>query len=116
MISLLFSLILTSHAACDKPVSYLTEGQSAPCTGYLFTPEKELEVRYKINSYDNLTELTKKQEELIDILNKRIENNQKQIGLYQDKESSGYFTQLLYFGMGVLATTLIANTVLHNVR
>ena len=37
-----------SYAACAKPVQSLTEGQAAPCTGYLFSPEKELEVRIAV--------------------------------------------------------------------
>lgn len=120
MISLLFSLLVsTSHAACDKPVTALQEGQAAPCTGYLFTPEKELEVRFKTNTYDKLTELTKKQDEMIDVLNLRIDNNQKQISLYEQKiqqnQSTEFYQKLLYFGLGVLTTTVIANTVIHNV-
>lgn len=119
MISLILSLIVSSHAACDKPVSYLQEGASAPCSGYLFTPEKELEVRFKINTYDKLTELTLKQDEMIEILNKRIDSNQKQIGLYEQKiniqQSNEFYQKVIYFGLGVLTTTIIANTVINNV-
>lgn len=111
--------MVSAQAACDKPVSYLQEGTQAPCTGYLFTPEKELEVRYKINTYDKLVELTTKQDQMIDLLNKRIDSNQKQIGLYEEKinlqQSTEFYQKLLYFGLGVITTTIIANTVIHNV-
>lgn len=34
-----------AYAACDKPVTYLLNGTPAPCDGYLFTPDKERELR-----------------------------------------------------------------------
>ena len=75
LISLILSLIIYSgysNAECSKPVNYLTEGTKAPCTGYLFTPEKEAEVRDKIIKFDTLNELTKKQDEMITVLGARI--------------------------------------------
>lgn len=48
LLSLLLSisLALPAHATeCSKPVTLLNEGTPAPCKGFLFSPEKESEVR-----------------------------------------------------------------------
>ena len=69
---LTLSLILpqnTAAATCEKPVTLLNEGASAPCRGYLFTPEKELEVRIVNEDYK--------------ILQKEIEFKDLQIGKLQ---------------------------------
>ena len=47
------------YAGCEKPVSHLVKDQKAPCEGYLFSPEKELEVRIKNENYKLLLEQTK---------------------------------------------------------
>lgn len=36
---------------CDNPVTHLKKGEPAPCTGYLFSPEKEQEVRITVQEY-----------------------------------------------------------------
>lgn len=46
-------------AECDKPVTPLKTGEQAPCLGYLFSPEKELEVRVKNEEFKLLMEQTK---------------------------------------------------------
>ena len=46
LIILLLSLSITFPAwACDKPVLRLLKNEKAPCEGFLFSPEKELELR-----------------------------------------------------------------------
>lgn len=120
LLPLFLMISLTANANCDKPVTSLKEGDKAPCQGYLFTEQKELEVRYKIETYDTMSNLVKKQDEMINILTQRIDNNQKQIDVYdqklQNQASSEFYQKLIYFGLGVLTTTIIANTVIHNVR
>jgi hypothetical protein len=71
-IALTISLPISSFADCTKPVTSLEEGAKAPCTGYLFTPEKELEVR-----------LMKKESEL---LKAETENLNLMIDKYKKKE------------------------------
>jgi hypothetical protein len=44
-IILLFSHINAYSTSCSKNVAYLEEGKTAPCTGYLFSPDQELKVR-----------------------------------------------------------------------
>lgn len=73
---------LTSFATeCGKPVTLLPEGTPAPCRGFLFTPDKELEVR-----------LLSKEKELleseVDTKNKLIDR------LKKDNELSGQVLQL----------------------
>lgn len=77
MKSLILSILLFSQisfAVCDKPVTYLQEGKSAPCNGYLFTPEQEKQVREDIYALGKYKELVKMQDDLVGTLNERIDN------------------------------------------
>jgi hypothetical protein len=68
---LALSLPLNSFAAeCSAPVKLLEEGSSAPCRGYLFSPEKELEVRIKYKEHSLI-------KDELDSLNKMVEKLQK---------------------------------------
>lgn len=69
---LLFSQI--SFGACDKPVTYLTEGTPAKCNGYLFTPEQEKQVREDVFALGKYKELVKMQDDLVGTLNERVDN------------------------------------------
>lgn len=97
-------------AECLKPVTHLNNGDTTQCEGYLFTLEKELEVRIKISNYDNLMLINLKNQELIDILNKRVDNQiQQNINLQNqiDKQTSkDFWEKTLFFGLGVLTTIL----------
>lgn len=108
LISSLLSIGLTAQASCPKPVTYLPEGTGAPCNGYLFTPEKELEVRTKVIQIDKLKELSEKQDELIDILNQRVDNNQQQISVLKyDAEQRNHirpWEDAGFFILGILVT------------
>lgn len=47
--SVIVGLLFNSMGlGCEKPVQALKEGQKSPCTGYLFSPEKEKEVRITV--------------------------------------------------------------------
>lgn len=60
LLAVLLSLSLTTKAFSEcKPVTPLNKGDVAPCTGYLFTPEKELELRIKNEEYKILLEQSK---------------------------------------------------------
>lgn len=77
MKSLILSILLFSQisfGACDKPVTYLTEGTPAKCTGYLFTPEQEKSVREDVFALGKYKELVKMQDDLVGTLNERIDN------------------------------------------
>jgi len=47
LLTLISSIILSLNvnASCQQPVKYLEQGSQAPCSGYLFSPEKEAELR-----------------------------------------------------------------------
>jgi hypothetical protein len=62
----------TSYSTCNQPVVSIEKGQAAPCSGYLFTPEKEQEVRLMKIEFI----FTKKENE---ILNKKIKLFDKDI-------------------------------------
>jgi len=68
LLSLLLAsmLSLPANADCSKPVTTLEAGTPAPCRGFLFTPEKEHEVRLMGEDYD----LTKQE---LDLKNKKID-------------------------------------------
>jgi hypothetical protein len=114
LISLFISIIFfaqVTFGACNQPVTYLTEGSKTTCTGYLFTPEAEMDVRETKMNHDRLQQLTMTQEKLIEILNKRVNNNTLQNENLRNEvsnlETANTWTKVLYFGLGVLATGLV---------
>lgn len=117
MMTVILSLLLTLNPlyACDKPVQYLSQGQNTPCTGYLFSPEKELEVRQMKETYNLHLEVKQLQKERIDILETRIDNYQEyQVELEKElrnREDISFWKNTLYFGLGVLLTGAIATNV-----
>lgn len=118
MIKLFCTILLItplSWAECSKPVTYLKETQPATCSGYLFTEEKELEVRTKVLQYDTLDKLVKKQDELIDNLTQRVDLTSKQnIVLYNEIQSRSdreWYINIAFFLGGSLITAYIASNV-----
>lgn len=67
IISLFLSLNFQVSADCLKPVTYLNKGKEAPCDGFLFSREKEKEVRLTAQDYE--------------LLKQEIENKDKKIFL-----------------------------------
>lgn len=53
-----------AYTACQKPVELLNKGNAAPCTGYLFSPDKNKEL-FKINEEHKIY---KQQLEMKDLL------------------------------------------------
>lgn len=88
-----------------KPVTYLAEGQPAPCMGYLFTPEEEFLVRSQSIKYDELEKLTKAQDEMINLLDNRLDLSLRKIdGLEQeikDVKSQNTLEKIVYFCLGI---------------
>lgn len=76
------SLALPAQAECNKPVTLLNEGTPAPCRGFLFTPEKESEVR--LMNEDN--KLMKQEIELKDLKIKYLTQDIKDTEFIINKE------------------------------
>ncbi len=110
LISLIF-VSQVSFGACNQPVTYLMEGNKTPCTGYLFTPEAEMNVRETKMNHDRLQDLSQTQEKLIDVLTKRVNNHGLQVqNLHKEidnLETKNTWTKVFYFTLGVLATGLV---------
>lgn len=58
LLSLILSLNLSNvaFALCPKPVITLEQGVQAPCSGFLFSREKEQEVRLQLEDYNLIKE------------------------------------------------------------
>lgn len=70
----LASCILTGpvFAQCPKPVTPLEKGEQAPCSGFLFSPEKEQELRIKNEQYKLLMEESKLYIQQIELYRKEV--------------------------------------------
>jgi hypothetical protein len=101
---IIISLIASTSIACEQPVKYLTEGQTTPCSGYLFSEEKELEVRIAVEENKKLYMITETQDTL-------ISNLEKQNNLLETKERLNDIEKFAYFIGGALITALIARNV-----
>src|SRR5690606_28862076 len=67
----------TAFANCPKPVTSLEQGAQAPCSGFLFSKEKEREVRLMAEDYKLL-------QEEVEIKNKKLELTLKDLRLSDD--------------------------------
>lgn len=102
-------------ANCPVPVQYVHEFELAPCSGYLFSPEKELEVRLKVDQFNLLEEYSATQADVNEALNKRLQeahkyNEHLEKRLHQEKRNNEIYN-FLYFTLGVLVTGLVAGNV-----
>lgn len=107
---------------CPKPVTLLNQGEVAPCTGFLFSREKEKELRLLDEDYKLLQErssITDKQIQLYkqneDVLNSVIDKERQKSKLWEDqaeKYTQKYIEEQnnrsnrdwLFFAGGVLLT------------
>lgn len=101
---IIISLIASTSFACNKPVTYLTQDTPAPCTGYLFSVEKELEVRIAVEENKQLYKITDTQKTLIN-------NLEKQNSILETKDRLNDLEKFAYFIGGALITALIARNV-----
>ena len=108
------STIVYAGAQCSKPVEYLLENAATPCSGFLFSPEKELDVRLKIANFDNMKLLSEKTEELNMILYSRVTNLQEQNMLLsnelQQRDKTNIYVLIGSFTLGAITTALIAKS------
>lgn len=77
IITIIISLSLfynTASAECLKPVTSIKKGTSAPCDGYIFTPEAEAENYRKLEQSKLYKELSENQEEQNNLVQERLNN------------------------------------------
>lgn len=93
---------------CPKPVQPISEGQTANCSGYLFSPEAESKAYKAVE----LSDLYKKENE---ILEKRLELYVRQSDVLAKQvartENTESLYRLGYFALGVIITGVIASNV-----
>lgn len=114
----ILALLITfssSAYSCEKDVTYLEKGTATPCEGYLFSPDKEKEVRYKVESYKYVNEFANKQGEIIVIMDQRLTNLQEHNKVLSEelnrKNKAKFWQSTFYFTLGVLVTGAIARNV-----
>jgi len=113
-LTLLISFVLFSqniNAQCQQPAKYLEQGSPAPCSGYLFSPEKEAELRLMSQNQelkDKKTQLLQEQLLLSESITIK-ERERAEMWRIAAEESSkkaltnDYFMILLGVGLTVLA-------------
>lgn len=116
---LLVLILSFASISATAQVKYLEQGQQAPFTGYLFSPDKEQEARQNTEAVQHLRKLDEYNQKIIQLKDEEIQliNGQKQMWQKQSedlskqlqaKENSGFWKQTLYFGLGALVTTALA--------
>lgn len=117
---LIFLLMFSNNvfaSDCKEAVKLLKEGEKAECTGFLFSPEAEKKASQAyddVKYYKDLSELLHKRNQLtneeIKILDERLKLYQDQSHLLAEqvnkKEREDFWQKTLYFGMGILATSI----------
>lgn len=105
-------IIFISSAVCDKPVAYLQKQEKAPCTGYLFSPEKEQELRLTNERQKLLLEIVDTQDLLIKKNNKRLteyqDYTQRLERTLESRERLNFWINSAYFIFGAILTGTIA--------
>ncbi len=96
---IILSLLLLTNVAFARDVTYLSKGKPAPYNGYLFTPEKEQELRNMNERYKIQTELVEKQKELIQELNITVKYKDSEI---KKQKLTTTMKIIMYFGVGFL--------------
>lgn len=104
----LFSQVSLADTVCAQPVLAMHQGDSVPCSGFLFSPEMEKEVRQMKENYDKLVELNKDLTDLsaikddeINVISKNLDATKAQLN-FDDKKN--VWENVLWFAAGVLAT------------
>lgn len=106
LIITIFFLFGQVSFACDKPVSYLLKGTTTRCDGYLFSPEKEKEVREYAIKFEDMKKLSIKQDGLVQTLTERVYNaNVQNVNLrkiLESEKSQNNLERIIYFTLGTV--------------
>lgn len=87
-VALLLAVIMPTQAfatECQAPVKLLEEGSPAPCRGYLFSPDKELEIRIKSKEHSLLQEEISYLSKVVDNMKKKESESDKILELEAKK-------------------------------
>ena len=94
-------------------VKYLEQGQNAPYTGYLISPETEnhfrlidTELQFQTKLNNSLTIINKSYEQTITVMQNRIDLQQQRVEELYSRENS-IWGKLGFFLLGAAAATLI---------
>lgn len=88
LISLVVCLLIAFPAfgqECEFSVTKLETGQESPCEGFLFSRNKELEVRQQVMDYEQLQEQQKLYIQQIDLHKQEAELSQKEADKQEEK-------------------------------
>lgn len=100
---------------CEKPSQYLLQGQPAPCTGHLFSPELARKLKFQDQTYTDLEALVDRQRNVIKILNTRVDEAQAfGSDLYKEierRDRYDFWEKTAYFALGVVVTGAIVISV-----
>jgi hypothetical protein len=118
LIFLLFPVML--WAECNQPVTFVVEGDPAPCDGYHFTREAEAQA-YLITERNKIyPELLKEKDKYIGLLKTERDMYQEGISELQKtlerKEKFDTLKNAGYFVLGAGLTAVIAYGVLHSLK
>lgn len=113
---LLILLLIPSIALAQ--VKHLNKNDKAPFSGYLFSPDKEAEVRKTNEDYKTLVLVDQNNQKLFKLKDDQIGIMDKQITLWRtqsqdlskqlvERENSSFWKQTLFFGLGAIVTTAI---------
>lgn len=112
---------------CDKRVQPIKSGETAPCSGFLFSDEAEKDAararddaKYYKELSDKLIERNKVVDKESEILERRLQLYVTQSDMLAEKltkeESKDFWQKALYFGLGAIITGGIAYGVVNTLK
>jgi hypothetical protein len=120
---ILTAIMVTQTALACNPVQFIKKGATSNCDGYVFSVDKELEVRLKMIELQASGTLLQNNEKVINLKDAQIGLLNTQVDLWQ-KQSKALSEQLVakenarlwYFMGGAALTTILAFAVSRSVK
>jgi hypothetical protein len=116
---ILIILTLSQGALACNPVLRIKAGEKSPCEGYIFSIDKELETRLKLEELKTSKVVSDSKDKIINLKDIQISLLERQVTIWQDqsndlskqlveKENSSFWKQTAYFMLGAALTTGLA--------
>ncbi len=116
-------LITNITLACD-PVARIEKGEPSPCTGYVFSVEKEKEVRLRINDLDYYKSVAESKDREVNLFKEENQlltekstlwknETETQAKALASERSYSFWKSAAFFTLGALLTTGITYAVNH---